>query len=327
MNRIPENHSRGMALRPGVILICISVVPLANADDGLQSNVDQEITVLDRSPEKIEQLKRDLDAKLAQLQKEIDEILAECKISDITDIDKLTDGQITALDKKMDMYSEIALQRSRLDGEIYTERTASTRSTPIVTLGGGEYMNYANFGGGGSGKSGFPHWCIGTWDYGYNVNYRKAESVSKLFAGSWGDCWAYGQIGQDFIVSGPYGASDMANIRVAGRSIYEHAITGAGSASIDVDLHLLDVTEGTEFVTNIWDNSINGPFVVPERFQRTFNRSMSVLLKAGHYYKAWVEVRTEADADTTATYTEYDCGPQDKDGGDYTQYDYIWITF
>lgn len=316
-----------------IMVICGAIVPLANADEGNRPEKGTEVTVLDMSPQKVEILKASLDRKIARIQDQLYRLADKYGVTGPDDIEDLSDRERDKLDELMEEYAELQIERGRLDTEAYqdppsgTVTAMTTGSIPLVTLGGGEYIDYASWGGGYSGRSYFPTWCIGTWDYGYSLINRKAEAVCRLWSGSWGECWAVGQVGQDFYVTGPYGASDLADITIKGTIKAAHSAMGDADASISVKLHLKDLSRGTESVVNIWQYNVDGPYSAPIKYTKYFKKTIpSVMLRAGHKYRIWLEVHTDADVNNVTSSAEYDCGPQDGDT-QYAQYDYIWIKF
>jgi hypothetical protein len=110
---------------------------------------------------------------------------------------------------------------------------------------------------------------------------RESIFLAPIGAGS-GSSWAW--VGKSFSVSGS--GSRSANIRMEG---HLHGVTMSvmgGAGSTDIKFVVKDATTGTSYTNSIYSSSGDIGTVVDQYF----NNGVSVTLKGGHYYKAYVEV-------------------------------------
>jgi hypothetical protein len=224
---------------------------------------------------------------------------------------------------------DIAL-KLRLDADLQMEKEISASiSTPKsavatltwtnVPLGTDTTFYTADYGERASGHSG---WVAGIWDSAYFTGTKKAEAVSYLVGGGWGNCYAWSYVGKDFSTSG--GGSRAANIRFTNVEWYGLLMAGgSANCAVRVKVVLKDWTTGAISSATVLDESKGIAGLT--YYDGWTNYALPVVLQSGHLYTAYIRVETSGGIYLAGGISS-DFGTQDGDPG-YTDYYSITVDF
>lgn len=217
--------------------------------------------------------------------------------SEIAERQQQIDNQLVAVDEEI---------RQKLLNQ--TTNEVSTQVDQPVTLGTSKTLSDMTTGTKGSSGSGFVTVVSSGSTFDTTADRATAAILGTIGLGS---ATRYSTIGVPFAVSG----SGSQAATIAGIGDYRAGLTtlGAGTANVNIKFQVLNRTTGTTFSSTILDG--NGSLASFKEFINSFNRGLSVTLRGGDKYTAFIRVATSISVGSIGEACA-DAGPQD--GDDYS---------
>lgn len=195
---------------------------------------------------------------------------------------------------------------------------AGIRGWDTVVLGKDKTFYNADAGNCDAGHNWF---VTGIWDSDYYTSSRKAEAATVIGSAGWGSAWAWANIGKFFYVSGD--GSRATNLRISGDYEGLLEVLGSANCAVEIEFVLYDYTASSDTRTTILNKSKSLAGLTS--YDSSFSRTLPVVLQSGHYYCAYLQVKTSGGY-VGAGECSSDFGTQDWDPG-YTRYSYIKVDF